>query len=259
MTVKFNGELNIEEVVMQYAGESHRPEDVSAAVVVCEKFPFLLHPVLVYALCLLPTFTSALVKDDPGFSDLMLPHGGIYATLDSDIISLLSVVRNLRRFEVSTKAALRWRYEAFEAAALAPTDLSNTVYCAVITARLAQCIGPTEYVYRWDHNEKMVERFYPFDPMLEPFLYHQRKKEFGLELKNLVETPGNEEEIMRLLGSIRRQHGWPGMESVLISGYVGYAVKYLIQRGRVVAFRNGNPALWISEVGGAPRWGYWTK
>ena len=145
------------------------------------------------------------------------------------------------------------------AAALAPTEIGNTVYCSVITARLAQCIGPTEYVYRWAHDEKMVDRFYPFDPMLEPFLYHQRKKEFGVELKNLVETPGNEEEIMRLLGSIRRQHGWPGMEGVLISGYVGYAVKYLIQRGRVIAFRNGNPALWISEVGGAPRWGYWTK
>ena len=27
----------------------------------------------------------------------------------------------------------------------------------------------------------------------------------------------------------------------------------------VIEFRNGNPALLISEVGGAPRWGYWTK
>ena len=42
-------------------------------------------------------------------------------------------------------------------------------------------------------------------------------------------------------------------------GHFDAAIKMLEASGRVIALHNENPAYWISEVGGAPRWGWWSK
>lgn len=251
--------LNVKEVFKTYAGKNNEDGN-DGAIKLCEKYPFLLHPSVVHALCQLPEFSLALLAEKPLFAHLDLPHGDKYCMLNSDLIALLTVLRQLHtESPPSVETSLQWRKEAFEAAANAPTFVRNSVYCAIITARLAIYVGPDEYKAVTKFNKDMLNKFYPFDPELEPEVLLPNLEGFGEKLYSIYQS-GNAEELARTIGCVRRQCGWDNTRKLqLDSVRFATAIKQLEASGRVIALHNENPAYWISEVGGAPRWGYWTK
>lgn len=248
--------LNVKEVFKTYAGKNNE-EGNDDAIRLCEKYPFLLHPSVVRALCQLPEFSLALLVEEPLFAHLDLPHGDKYCMLNSDLIALLTVLRHLHtESPPSVETSLQWRKEAFEAAANAPTFVRNSVYCAIITARLAQHVGPDEYKAVTKFNRDMLDKFYPFDPKLEPDVLLPNLEEFDKSLARVYRS----EELARIIGCIRRQCGWESTQKIRNeSAYFATAIAMLEAEGRVIALHNENPAYWISEVGGAPRWGWWCK
>lgn len=248
--------LNVKEVFKTYAGKNNEDGN-DGAIKLCEKYPFLLHPSVVLALCQLPKFSLALLAEDPLFAHLDLPHGDKYCMLNSDLIALLTVLRQLHtESPPSVETSLQWRKEAFEAAANAPTFVRNSVYCAIITDRLAQHVGPDEYEAVTKFNRDMVDEFYPFDPELEPDVLLPNLEEFDKSLARVYRS----EELAYIVGCIRRQCGWESTQKIRNeSAYFATAIAMLEAEDRVIALHNENPAYWISEVGGAPRWGWWCK
>lgn len=241
------------EVFKSYLGNN---KDESGAVFeLCEKYPFLLHPVIVVALCQVPDFCAALLSDEPLYSALILPKGDSYCLLNSDVIALLTTMRRLHgKASPSVEVALQWRKEAFEAAANSPEDVSHSVYYSVITTRLAQHVGPNEFTPVTKFHRDMVDKFYPFDPLLEPDVLLPNLEEFDKSLARVYRS----EELARIIGCIRRQCGWESTQKIRNeSAYFATAIAMLEAEGRVIALHNENPAYWISEVGGAPLWGYW--
>ena len=247
--------VNLMEVFKSYLGNN---KDESGAVFkLCEKYPFLLHPVIVVALCQVPDFCAALLSDEPLYSALILPKGDEQFFLNSDIIALLTTMRRLHgKASPSVEVALQWRKEAFEAAANSPADVSHSVYYSVITMRLAQHVGPNKFTPVTKFHRDMPDKFYPFDPLLEPDVLLPNLEDFDKRLAKVYES----EELAYIVGCIRRQCGWDTVQKLqLDSVHFATAINKLEASGRVIALHNENPAYWISEVGGAPRWGWWCK
>lgn len=247
--------VNVKEVFKTYM--SGNGDENGAALRLCEKYPFLLHPAIVSGLCQLPDFCAAMLSDKPLYSALILPKGDMYLLLNSDLIALLTTLRRLYgKASPSVEEALQWRKAAFEAVANSPADVGSSVYYSVIITRLAQHVGPNEFTPATKFHRDMPDKFYPFDPLLEPDVLLPNLGEFDESLARVYRS----EELARIIGCIRRQCGWECTQKIRNeSAYFATAIAMLEAEGRVIALHNENPAYWISEVGGAPRWGYWSK
>jgi GTP cyclohydrolase II len=247
--------VNVKEVFKTYM--SGNGDENGAALKLCEKYPFLLHPTIVSGLCQLPDFCAAFLSDEPPYSALFLPKGDTYSFLDSDVVALLTTLRRLRgKANPSVEEALQWRKAAFEAAANSPADVSHSVYYGVIITRLAQHVGPNKFTPVTKFHRDMPDKFYPFDPLLEPDVLLPNLEEFNESLARVYSS----EELARIIGCIRRQCGWESTQKIRNeSAYFATAITMLEAEGRVITLHNENPAYWISEVGGAPRWGWWCK